>query len=383
MTTKEQAASLIIRQDKGKPPLNKSQKTFNRLIRQVEQLQKKIELQQKHLDELFHYYGQRLRPLEVEVCKRQTTLIKRLFQLSQSVKRLTEKHVFGLEQALKNLLSDILAVTERPEDDEMEAIFKMINGKTYNEIWEDELEEMKDQLNYFARINDMDVNLDWFHKDMDEDAIMEKMFDEAKRLRGQKDEREAKEARKYRTKRQIKKEQLEKETEELKNRSLSEIYKQLAKVLHPDLEPDPERKKEKEALMKKLTVAYKEKNLHALLLLELEWIHKEEGELEKLTELKLNSYNEMLKTQIIELENELYAMRKHPRYEPLFGYSLDFLGVLPNMTFLEKGYNDQKNRKKEIEEIIDKMNGDNSEREFKAYLQEFYIYFIRNLRYRL
>ena len=381
MTTEKQPASLIISQDKSKPPLNKAQKTFNRLVRQIEQLHKKMEQQQKYLDVLFHFYGQTLRPLEVEICKCQTALIKRLFQLSQSVKRLTRQHSLGLKKALKNLLSDILAVTERPEDEEMETIFKEVNGKTYNEIWEEEVEGMKKQLNLFARVYDMDVDFDWLQEDLDEDTIMEKMMDEAKRLRSQKEAKEAKKleqrTRKYKTKKQIEREQLEKEAEELKNRSLSEMYKQLAKVLHPDLEPDPERKKEKEALMKKLTVAYKEKNLHALLLLELEWIHKEEGELEKLTEAKLNSYNEILKMQVTELENELFSMRKHPRYEPLFAYNTNPFkdSVMPDMALLKREWNGQKKRKKLLEEVIEKISGENPEKAFKTCLQEYYIYF--------
>ena len=375
----------IISQHKSKPPLNKSQKTFNCLIRQIEQLQKRIGLQQKHLDELFLFYGQTLRPLELEICKCRTKLIKRLFQLNQSVKTLTKKHSSGLKYIMRNLLSAILDVTDRPEDEEMEAIYKMGNGKTYSEIWEKEVEEMKDMLNHFARMNDMKLNLDWLQDDIDEDAIIDIMLDEAKRLRSLKEEQEAQRIeqrrRKYKTKRQLEEEECqkkhEKEAEELKNRSLSEIYKQLAKVLHPDLETDPERKKEKEALMKKLTVAYKEKNLHALLLLELEWIHKEEGELEKLTEAKLNSYNEILKMQVIALENDFFSMRAHPRYEPLFAYNTNSFKVfaMPNLTLLKKEFNNQRRRKKLIEEIIEKMNKENPEEEFKTYLQECYVYF--------
>jgi hypothetical protein len=88
-------------------------------------------------------------------------------------------------------------------------------------------------------------------------------------------------------------------------------------VLHPDLEPDAGRKQEKCTLMQELTVAYRNNDLHTLLRLELEWIHREECDVERLTEEKLSIYNQVLKEQVSELARELAELPYHPRYQPI------------------------------------------------------------------
>ena len=119
------------------------------------------------------------------------------------------------------------------------------------------------------------------------------------------------------TKRQLEKEERMRQAEQLRNKSIASVYKQLAKVLHPDLEPDAGRKQAKGTLMQELTAAYRNNDLHTLLRLELEWIHREEGDVERLTEEKLSIYNQVLKEQVFELERELAELPYHPRYQPI------------------------------------------------------------------
>ena len=107
------------------------------------------------------------------------------------------------------------------------------------------------------------------------------------------------------------------QAEQLRNKSIASVYKQLAKVLHPDLEPDAGRKQAKGTLMQELTAAYRNNDLHTLLRLELEWIRREEGDVERLTEEKLSIYNQVLKEQVSELERELAELPYHPRYQPI------------------------------------------------------------------
>jgi hypothetical protein len=60
--------------------------------------------------------------------------------------------------------------------------------------------------------------------------------------------------------------------EEFRKRSIAKLYKQLARVLHPDLEQDRGLQSEKVQLMQELTEAYRQNDLHTLLRLELQWI---------------------------------------------------------------------------------------------------------------
>lgn len=77
--------------------------------------------------------------------------------------------------------------------------------------------------------------------------------------------------------------------------------------------------------MKELTAAYESKNLHALLTLELRWIHKENDHLESLSEEKLAIYLAILKEQARDLEQEVNGMFQQPRYQVLakeFGFDV-------------------------------------------------------------
>ncbi len=114
------------------------------------------------------------------------------------------------------------------------------------------------------------------------------------------------------SKKQLDKEQqkilLEQEKENLKNKSLKSIYIGLAKLLHPDRYLDEEEKLKNEELMKKVTVAYNNKDIFTLLKLEMEFIKKEEKTIENLPESTLIIYNEFLKEQIIEIENNIFSI---------------------------------------------------------------------------
>jgi hypothetical protein len=105
--------------------------------------------------------------------------------------------------------------------------------------------------------------------------------------------------------------------EELRKRSIANIYKQLARVLHPDLERDSERQKKKVQLMQELTTAYRQNDLHTLLRLEMQWIKNEGDNLDRLTEERLGVYNEVLGAQVEALERRLRDLIFHPRYRSI------------------------------------------------------------------
>jgi hypothetical protein len=113
--------------------------------------------------------------------------------------------------------------------------------------------------------------------------------------------------------------------EEFRKRSIANIYKQLARVLHPDFERDAERQKQKLQLMQELTTAFRENDLHTLLRLEMEWIANEGGNLERLTDEKLGVYNEVLAGQVEGLEKRLRDLAFHPRYRPIVVFDCGLL----------------------------------------------------------
>jgi len=129
-------------------------------------------------------------------------------------------------------------------------------------------------------------------------------------------------AEKKKSKKQLLAEKVEKEKLESQHKSLKSVYVSLAKVLHPDtdIDSDPIQKMEKEELMKKVSVAYKERDLSTLLKLELEWVHKTEDNLAQISEEKLNIYCEILKDREIELHQEAFAIQKDPKFLAIFDF---------------------------------------------------------------
>lgn len=75
-----------------------------------------------------------------------------------------------------------------------------------------------------------------------------------------------------RTKAALERERLRQETEEAKARDFKSLYKQLAKVLRPDLETDPVLKAHKEVSMKRSTTARANGDLRDMLAIEMEWL---------------------------------------------------------------------------------------------------------------
>jgi hypothetical protein len=112
--------------------------------------------------------------------------------------------------------------------------------------------------------------------------------------------------------------------EEARKRTVVSIYKQLAKVLHPDLEQDPAMRARKHTLMQELTKAYREGDLHTLLRLELEWLDREEGDLARLSDEKVGVYCELLEEQVEELQAEIQDVPFSPRFAAVARFARPF-----------------------------------------------------------
>jgi hypothetical protein len=115
--------------------------------------------------------------------------------------------------------------------------------------------------------------------------------------------------------------------EQSKQKQLKSIYITLAKLLHPDTEPDPVLALEKQEYMKLVTQAYQAKDFTGLLRLELEFVHKEAAHLEQLAENRLAMYNEVLQEQLKHLRLRLDEMRSNPAY-----YEIGAVLFLPSDT---------------------------------------------------
>lgn len=119
------------------------------------------------------------------------------------------------------------------------------------------------------------------------------------------------------SKREAEREARQKLAEEARAKNINTVYRQLARLFHPDLEQDPALKAKKEALMKELTAAYEKGDLHTILGLELRWLQNNDGDLSRLSDAKLDAYTAALREQSNDLRNELASVLYRPRFAPL------------------------------------------------------------------
>ena len=301
----------------GKQKLSKNQEAFNKLTQKIERLQKEIEKKQLQLDLAMKLFGTEVQTSRANILAQRQEMIIVLWK-NYTDKKLSKPDQRHLKQIIREHVQTLLMELGTEPQADIKAIFEQLEGDNYDEILEQERaaarEEMVDELKKFkVDLSDIDT--------ADGDALAKKLHETRQKLFEEhidrNEEYEKQQQPKNKSARQLEAEKLQKETDDLKQKNIGTIYKQLAKLFHPDLEQDEERKLEKEILMKELTVAYEAKNLHALLTLELRWIHKENEHLESLTEEKLAVYLQILKEQAQELEYEKHELYEHPQYAVL------------------------------------------------------------------
>ncbi|EIP99395.1 hypothetical protein OpiT1DRAFT_03911 [Opitutaceae bacterium TAV1] len=361
--------------------LGKAQRAFNRLVARVEGLRREMAAESARLDAALTFYTGELHPLIRREAEARKALARLMFPFLKKARPPLGKRQ---KEALRDLVCDQLRSIGEVEgglaDKDLQEIFASVAGQTVEEAKREAFAEAREGMEEF--LDDMGVDVDWtgFSADMSpEEAarfqreLYEKMQQAAEAgngpgRAGNRDARQgAGDRPRRKTKKDLEREERERAMEEARTRSIGSIYKQLARALHPDLERDEERKAEKETLMKELTSAYKAGDLHTLLRLELEWIHREEDHTARLTDEKLAIYNEVLKEQVATLEQEFYSLAAHPRYAVLHRY-----GVGPGGTRRFDG-EEEKARLEGIlaslRESVNELHGKNAAKEIRVIIR--------------
>lgn len=313
-----------------KAPLTKAQQAFNRLIKKIEKLRQSIEEETARLNGLLSFYTAELHPLEVQILQQRKTLVRRLFPYLRSREIPGRQQRTTLRALITENLDQIVAGEGELKDDDLKSIRDEIAKSMPMAPEDDEggpggLEDLKGIFEADFKRMGVDVDLSRFRPGMSPHEFFETLADVESQLKsGGSGKPEADPFSKPR--RETREEVRARMEEELRQRDLGSLYKQLAKLLHPDLESDPILRVEKEAAMKELTTAYKKKDLHAILRLELEWISREQADAGRLTDEKLRVYNGILKEQVAELQARLQQVAYHPRFLPLARYEHPFFG---------------------------------------------------------
>jgi len=106
--------------------------------------------------------------------------------------------------------------------------------------------------------------------------------------------------------------------EELNQKSIQEIFRKLASILHPDRETDLAEKERKTALMQRVNIAYTNRDLLDLFKLQFEAEQIDPSDLDRLSEEKLIRYNNILHEQLDELKYQIQLAKEKTRMHFMF-----------------------------------------------------------------
>lgn len=264
----------------GEVPISKEQQKFNKLKQQIADLRKELAATTAMLDKQRAHYIKHIYPYMQQVTALRTQLVALMNGFMTISKGLSDHEKEDLRQLILLQLEQIFRYQQEDPEGEMLDIFNALSDITYQELTEQ----------YLAKLRKAAAT-------EETDTLPAK------------------------TKKERFKEEKERLLEALRKKDLSQLYRQLAKIFHPDLEQDPNRVKEKEELMKRLVLAKEQDDLMTMLQLEMNWIEQEDRHPDQLSADKLLLYNTTLKEQIKDLQAQINALYHHPRYEFLLGFA--------------------------------------------------------------
>lgn len=301
-------------------PFSAAQKSFRALLARVESLRESIDAEERELDANLSIYAEEVVPRLARRTALQKELVRDLAPYVNKTFFPRQEERVGFKELIWKLLDEIADSERGLIDDDLRQIYNAVHGVGYAQNERKTITALKAALAQTFAEAGLEADFSDLESAASEAEFMaraEAMIARARKMK----EAEAEAAHCAEHGRHAGEDEHLRAEEEFRKRSIANIYKQLARVLHPDFERDSERQKDKVQLMQELTVAYRQNDLHTLLRLEMQWIENEGGDLDRLTEEKLGVYNEVLRGQVEGLEQRLRDLMFHSRYRPIVAFN--------------------------------------------------------------
>jgi hypothetical protein len=279
--------------------LSPAQRRFNSLVKQIEKLRVNIERENFRLSHIRAFWQSHGLPALVKVGHAQIKLARAIDSAVAAMK-FSPRQKEQIGQSIRSLLDDAARFCELSDDDL--AVYEHWVGMGFEEA---QRASQAAEMDYFIDMMRDLTGIELEKPEIGEDIsfsfedFLKKTYQQVNAENDAKPKNQ-----KRKTKKQLEKEALEQAAQELEKKSVRSVYIGLAKVLHPDMEADPDRRAEKKDMMQKLTTAYEKNDLHTLLTMEMEWANQQTSQLGSLSEDKLAVYIQVLKDQVKELQCE-------------------------------------------------------------------------------
>lgn len=293
--------------------LTPNQKEFNRLCNKIKALRQQVEETEEGTRQIFNRVQTEFRPLFEEFNGYRAQIV-----------HLLDRHLdsapfnAGQKKKMHYIIDDICNDLIPEGYDDLKPIFEKYNETSFDEIDAESdaqaAEIMKNMMENMFGI-EFDPDADVSTPEKMQAYVQQKMAEEQAKDDARKAEREARRQAKPKTEKQLKaeakraaKEEKEREEASKITKSVREVYMDLVKAFHPDLEKDETEKARKTAIMQRVTAAYEANDLLELLNLQMELERIDQEHLETLAEDRLKIFNKVLREQARELQDQLEVM---------------------------------------------------------------------------
>ena len=298
--TARRGAAVVIAPGHETASLSKAQKTFNTLVQQIETRRERLgawdavtpAFQKKFVDGLL--------PLEQAATALRISLLNRLDDAFLQ-KGLSKAEQRTLSDVIVNMARDLLDVSD---DAQLKIIYNRHRASGDDDRTAADRARPK-QAPEPAPAPAPEDDLDTLSPDELAERMQAELDEQFRRDMAEHEAREAQRAKRKKAPRQSAA-QARREAEQAESsKSIRDVYRKLASVLHPDRETDPKEQERKTVLMQRVNHAYAKGNLLQLLELQLEIEQIDRRAIDGLGEDRLMRYNGILEEQVRELDQEI------------------------------------------------------------------------------
>lgn len=306
-------------------PATREQKTFNRLIGQIQRKREELADWQTWLTGHAERVAAEYQPLQRRQYDVELRLARRLDAVLEpgSGARLRKPQRETFRRYLGERIHELLDA-EGPAEDELATLLRKHTGDDIDALREEERQFEKELAETMLGDIFGEDLLDG-HQGDDADSLFRHVGD---RLRDR--ERGPERAGQPRGKRAQAAAERRAQAEREASQSVREIFRKLASSLHPDRERDPAERARKTELMQQVTRAYQDNDLLQLLTLQIRIEQIDAGHLAGLPDARLKHYNAVLRDQAAALDDEIAALL-HP-----LAMEMQILDLRPRRSDLER-----------------------------------------------
>jgi hypothetical protein len=300
----------------AKKDLSKAQKEFNRLTERIATLRNEIQGFEESTTKMSQRVTTELKPILKEFSTYQAALV-RLFDKAHDTGDYKAKD----KKKLSHLISEMAfgLISEHGMDD-LKPIFDRYNKESFDETTSEanevslEMSKNMAEMMYGIEI-DKDADLstaEKFHAYLHQKMIEKEEQDEMLRAQREEARANAPKTEKQRLKEEKYKAKKDKESAEEKkmSQSVREVYMDLVKTFHPDLEQNEEEKIRKTAIMQRVVAAYQDNDLTTLLQLQMEFERIDQDHIGNIAENRLLQFNKILSRQAKDLNEVLLDVKE-------------------------------------------------------------------------